>query len=231
MTRSAIAGNERRHRLSAAHLLTAIVAMFVVSPLIDRLAYGSLMESVVFSIVLLAAVHAVGGWRHTYLAAAVTAAPSLLTRWLDHLRPGLLPLEISLITAIAFVAFVIWHLFRFVIAAPAVNGEVLCAAISIYLLFAVAWAFLYTILAGWNPEAFAFAAPGDADAVVAGFLALYYSVQVLTTITFGDVQPVSSIARMATLVEAAVGVFYLAIMIARLVGLYSLRPPGDNLPG
>lgn len=205
--------------------------MFVMAPIVDRLAYGKLVESVVFTLVLLTAVNAVGGRRYTYIAASVMAAPALLTRWLDHLWPGLLPTEISLVAAIVFVAFVIWHLFRFVITAPTVDAEVLCAAISIYLLFAVAWGFLYTILARWNPSAFTFTEPSDAKATLAGFLALYFSVQALTTITFGDIMPVSSIARMVTLVEAAVGVFYLAIMIARLVGLYSSRPSNDSPQG
>jgi hypothetical protein len=220
---------EGRHRLSVAHLLTAIVAMFVVMPVVDRLKYGRLVETVVFTLVLLAAVNAVGGRRNTYAAAAVMAAPALLARWLDHFWRGLLPMEFSLIAAIAFVLYVAWHLFRFVITAPVVTTEVLCAAVSIYLLFAVAWAFLYTIMAQWNPDAFDLTPNGDEQVKLAGFMALYYSLQVLTTITFGDVLPVSSVARMTTLVEAAVGVFYMAIMIARLVGLYSVPPPQGHV--
>jgi hypothetical protein len=45
MTQNAIAGYEGRHRLSVAHLLTAIAVMFVVAPFVDRLAYGHLVES------------------------------------------------------------------------------------------------------------------------------------------------------------------------------------------
>jgi hypothetical protein len=85
----------------------------------------------------------------------------------------------------------------------------------------VAWSFLYTLLARSDPSAITFTSPSDAKAVLAGFNALYFSVQVLTTITFGDIVPVSNTARMMALVEAIVGVFYLAILVARLVGLYS----------
>ncbi len=230
MTQDAIVGREGRYQLSVAHFLVAIVAIFVAAPFANRLPFGDVAESAVFTLVLLAAVNAVGGRRQTYIAAIVMAAPAFLTRWLDHLWPGLLPTEVNLLAAIVFVAFVIWHLFRFVIAAPTVTSEVLCAAITIYLLLAVAWGFLYTILAIGDPSAFSFTEPSDAKATLNGFLAMYFSVQVLTTITFGDILPSSSIARMITLVEAAVGVFYLAIMIARLVGLYSNRPPTDSLP-
>jgi hypothetical protein len=207
-----------------AYFLAAIVAMFVVAPFVNRFATGNLLESVAFTLTLLAAVNAVGGRRSTFIVAAVLATPALFTRWLDGLWPGLLPAEVSLVASIVFVAFVAWRLFYFVVAAQEVTAEVLCAAIAIYLLLAVAWGFVYTILALSDPGAFHFAEPSDAEATMRGFLALYYSVQVLTTITFGDVVPASSVARMITLVEAAVGVFYLAIMIARLVGLYSSRP-------
>jgi hypothetical protein len=115
-----------------------------------------------------------------------------------------------------------------VISAPVVNAEVLCAAISIYLLFAVAWAFLYTLLARWEPNAFVFTDASAAKQSLSGFTALYFSVQILTTITFGDILPLSNIARMMSIVEATAGVFYLAILISRLVGLYASHPPSGE---
>jgi hypothetical protein len=222
---------EGRYRLSVAHLLTALIALFVVMPFVDQWRYGEIVESVMFSLVLLAAVNAVGGRRQTQIAAAVMAVPALLARWLNHVWPEGIVIELSLLAAIAFVAFVIAHLFRFVISAPEVNAEVLCAAISIYLLFAVAWAFLYTLLARWDPNAFVFTDPAADKPLLSGFTALYFSVQILTTITFGDILPRSNNARMMSLVEATAGVFYMAILIARLVGLYTSRPRSDETQG
>jgi hypothetical protein len=51
-----------------------------------------------------------------------------------------------------------------------------------------------------------------------------FSVQILTTITFGDILPVY-IARMLALVQSTSGVFYMAILVARLVGLYASGGP------
>jgi hypothetical protein len=212
---------EGLHRLSVAHLLTAIVVLFVVEPFVDRWRYGDVVESVLFTLVMLAAVSAIGGRRTTLIVAAILAAPALITRWLTHIWPDLFPHDLHLVVAILFVGFVIYHLFRFVISAPAVNAEVLCSAISIYLLFAVAWSFAYTVLARADPNAFTYSNPADEKSGLSGFTALYFSVQILTTITFGDIMPASNVARMMSLVEASAGVFYLAILIARLVGLYS----------
>jgi hypothetical protein len=62
---------------------------------------------------------------------------------------------------------------------------------------------------------------------MSGFMSLYYSIQILTTLAFGDILPVSNLARMMAIVEAGVGIFYLAILVARLVGLYSTEPPSE----
>jgi hypothetical protein len=172
VTRNGSTIYEGRHRLSGAQLLAALVAMFVLLPVVDLVAYGNLVESVVFTVVLLAAVNAVEGRRRTLIAAAVSAAPALLAHWLNHLWPELLPTNLSLLVATVFVAFVIVHLFRLVISAPAVNAEVSCAAISIYMRFAVAWSFVYTWLARWHPNAFLFTNSTDAKSTLAGFTAL-----------------------------------------------------------
>jgi hypothetical protein len=131
------------------------------------------------------------------------------------------PLVIAGVAAFVFVVFVIGPLFRFVMVAPNVNEEVLCAAISVYLLFAVAWSFLYTIVGHWDPNAFVFTVPAETGNVMVGFTAIYFSLVSLTTIGFGDIIPLSNVARMLVLLEAIIGMFYMTIMIARLVSLYS----------
>lgn len=212
---------EGRRRFSVLHLLICIVVMFVISPFVDKLTYGHFIESIVFSLLMIAAVSAVGGRRRSLIAAGVLVLPVLTTRWINHFWPNFIPLDLTIVVAIVFVSFVIAHLFRFVITAPQVTSEVLCAAISIYLLFAVVWAFAYTLLAHWQPGAFEFTNPKDADAKMTGFAALYFAVQILTTITFGDIVPITNIARMMALVQSTSGVFYMATMVARLVGLYT----------
>jgi hypothetical protein len=213
--------HEGRHRLSVAHLLIALVGMFVVLPFADTIPYGRLAEASIFTVVLLCAVNAIGRRRRTLIAAALLVSPALVTRWIDHFYPDLLPVWPSLVAVVVFVTFVIWHLLRFVMSTPKVTSEVLCAAISIYLLFAVAWAYLYILLAASHPEAFKFTIAGQAQGAITGFTAIYFSAEILTALAFGDIVPVSNVARMMTLVEATCAVFYVTILIARLVAVYS----------
>jgi hypothetical protein len=54
-----------------------------------------------------------------------------------------------------------------------------------------------------------------------GFTAVYFSFITLSTVGYGDISPVSGVARMLTIVEATTGTIYLAVLISRLVSLYS----------
>lgn len=210
-----------RRKFSVAHLVMTLVAMFILLPFLDALHWGSFIEAIVFTIVLLAAVGAVGGRRRTLVTAILLVAPALLLRWFAHIWPASVPLALSHLASFVFVVYVIMHLFRYVMTAPSVNEEVIYAAVSVYLLIAVAWAFLYRQLAHFDPNAFAFTVPNAAGNEMQGFTAMYYSVGSLSSVSFGDIVPVSNVARMLVLLEAVVGLFYMTIMIARLVSLYS----------
>ena len=51
--------------------------------------------------------------------------------------------------------------------------------------------------------------------------AIYYSFVTLTTLGYGDIAPRSEVGRGLAIVEAVAGQLYLAVMIARLVSLYT----------
>ena len=48
----------------------------------------------------------------------------------------------------------------------------------------------------------------------------YYSLVTMTTLGYGDIVPVTPAARSLTTLEAVVGQLYLAVLVARLVGLH-----------
>ncbi len=211
----------RRYRFSAAHLLGAIVATFVILPLVEEFAYGTLIEVVLFTIVLQAGISAVGARRRTHLFAISLAAPTILFRWLNHLFPQYIPPEIYLVGAIIFVSFVMAHLFRFVVTSPDVTAEVLYASISIYLLFAVVFASVFTLVTRFAPNSIVYDSPYDNKPVMESFTALYFSMQMLTSINFGDITPAANITRTIALFEGMIGSLYMTILVGRLVGLYT----------
>jgi voltage-gated potassium channel len=85
------------------------------------------------------------------------------------------------------------------------------------------WALLYAIIFQRHPESFAgIVAAGSIQSThfqhifpVFG----YFSLTTLSTIGFGDITPITLQARYAAVAEGITGQFYLAILVARLVGM------------
>src|SRR6266705_3491020 len=88
--------------------------------------------------------------------ALVLAIPAVAGRWINHFQPHLLPPAIFLVAGIGLVAFVVANLLRFVLRAPSVDVEVLCASISAYLMLGLIWTMAYWLVDQLTPGAFAF---------------------------------------------------------------------------
>lgn len=215
-------------RLSGIELLVALAALFISLPFIDSLQTAGLIESILFTVVLISAVVAIAERAHVMTVAALLALPTLASRWINYYRPDLVPPEFFLVGGILFVLFVIANLLRVVLRAPSVDTEVLCASISAYLLLSLAWAFAYWFVAEIVPGAFAFNASSAADTSINGFNGLYFSIITLTTVGYGDITPVSKVARMLAAMEAMTGLLYVAILIARLVAIQAVPKSHDS---
>jgi len=195
----------------------ALVALIVIRPFVR----SDLVELLLGTLVLVSAVTAVGGRRRTLTAALLLLTPALAGKWVDHLRPDLVPAAVISGAEMAFIGFVIFNLLRFVLRAPRVDSEILCAALSVYLMLGLVWAIAYELLGQVFPDAFAFSTGPSAAHSLEGFSAFYFSFVTLSTVGYGDIAPVSEAARMLAVTEAITGTLYVAVLIARLVSLYS----------
>jgi hypothetical protein len=208
-------------RFSSIEMLIALVLLFISTPFLEDLPHAKAIEAVLVTLVYLSGVLAVGGRRHTLLIAALLTIPAVGGKWLNHLRPEAFPPWLFLGGGIVLLGFVIANILRFILRAPRVNAEVLCASIAAYLSLGLLWALAYHLVASVNPAAFAInvaQAPGQS---MNGFASFYFSFTTLTTLGYGDITPVSKAARMLASLEAMTGTLYVAILIARLVALYS----------
>lgn len=214
---------EGLRRYSAAHFLIALILLLMTMPFVDQLERGRLIETVLSTLVLISAVAAVGGRRRTLVFALLLLVPALVGRWLDHLQIGPTPRIFTAISIASFLIFILVHLFRFILYAPHVNSEVVCAGIAGYLLLGILWAMGFLIIARLYPGSYGFSGGAEGQAMD-GFNAIYLSFGSLSTLGFGEVVPLSRPARMLAVFEALAGMFYMATLISRLVALYSRKP-------
>jgi hypothetical protein len=126
------------------------------------------------------------------------------------------------------VAFVVFNLLGFVLRAPSVNTDVLCASISAYLMLGLIWTMAYWLVDQLTPGgAFSFNTNAGRQSMN-GFNAFYFSFITLSTVGYGDITPLSRIARWLAALEAMTGLLYVAVLIARLVSLYSTPKTNDS---
>lgn len=211
-------------RYSAVEFLIALVLLLVVTPFVEGLNQAELLEGVLLTVVLCSAVLAVGAETRTLKIAVALSIPAVVAKWANHFAPALIPAEVFLLPGMAFVVFVIFQLLRFILSASQVDTEVLCAGIATYLTFGLLWTFAYVLTARVTPNAFSDAGIAGSK-VLSGFDALYFSYVTLCTVGFGDITPASPVARMLAVLEALTGTIYLAVLVARLVSMYSVTGP------
>jgi hypothetical protein len=106
---------------------------------------------------------------------------------------------------------------RYVFDREVLTSDRLWGAAATYLMIGVLWSFLYAIVDRAGAASFSIrGSPASMDLTDL----LYFSFSTLTTTGFGDIVPVTRLARSAAVVESIIGQLFLAILIARLVGVY-----------
>ncbi len=209
--------------------MLALALLFFFFPFVEEMKGGELIVAILLTLVLISAVLAVASRRRTLIIALLLAIPAVAGRWINHFRPDLVPPAVFLVPVLILLVFVVAHLLRFVLRAPSVNGEVLCASISAYVMLGLIWTIAYWLVAQVTPNAFAFNTTTVAKESMEGFDAFYFSFVTLSTVGYGDITPISKVARMLAALEAMIGLLYVAVLIARLVSLYSA--PGSDEHG
>jgi hypothetical protein len=214
-------------RVSTVKLLIALILLFAVTPFVEDLPDGDLVESGLVTLVMIASLIAVARRPRVLMTAAVLIVPAIAGKWLNHFFPSHVSPHYFLAFGIAFFGFTIYRILRFILQTTYVDAEVLSAGIVVYLMLGLLWSQAYMLLGQLTPDSFRFEMVGNSDPGMDGFNAFYFSFSTLTTLGFGDITPVSRVARTLTIMETVTGTLYLAILISRLVGRYSSATQGD----
>jgi hypothetical protein len=205
-----------------AALLIALLSLIVLAPMLppDR---SWFVVELLFGFILISGVHSTGPFKHRWAFVILTVV-TLAVRWAELLSGALVmdvPAHAITIVWMAFaVAIIVGHLFQH----RDVDINTILGAVVTYLLAAVAFAIVFQMVELLTPGAFSGIADtaGDHREDLASAM-MYYSLVCITTMGYGDVVPVGALARPLSVLEGVFGQLYLAVMIARLVGLHIAR--------
>ena len=186
---------------------------------------GVLYVIVFISVSTVLGIYAVSGSRRDFWIATLLGIPVVLFRW------GSLVVKNELVTILMFISSIVFFLFLtvsillYVLRSREVTTDTLFGAISVYLLIGFTWALGYALLNLIQPDSFALSTQSKVSDEAATVNFIYYSYTTLTTLGYGDITPKSSIAKYVAVMEAVCGVLYVAILVARLVGLHLVPSP------
>jgi hypothetical protein len=198
-------------------LLLALLALLVGVPIFGDSRHGRTLIGLLDILILGAAVAAVARSRLSLAIAGVLGLPVLIFQVLalQSDLPG--PLALSWGFAAGFYVFALVQLLQYVLRPDAITADKLYGAVAVYLMLGITWAFGYGVLQYFHPGAFTLG--GTVQALEFPEL-IYFSFVVLTSTGFGDILPAVTQARFLVILEVMTGVMYVAILIARLTGVY-----------
>ena len=124
---------------------------------------------------------------------------------------------------VALTCYVGLMIFRNINRVKRIGSGQVYAVISVYLLIGVAFGLIYQTILIFDPGALYFNPSNFRSADLNEGNVFYYSFITLSTVGYGDVSPAAPIVRSLSVIEAIVGIMYVATMIARFVAAHTSR--------
>jgi hypothetical protein len=209
----------RSHR--CASLFYAQVALFVLLPFLQGSEGGRIGINLFNLVIMITAVTAMGRSRLAMATALLLALPAFALAAAGIVSGEILYLVVSWGFSAGVYVLALISLMQYIFSVEEMTTDKLYGAASAYLLLGVLWAYMYALLERVYPGSFAIAGAPAREANIGDLI--YFSFTTLTTTGFGDIVPVLRHAQMLTILEQVTGVLFVAILIARLTGIYQSR--------
>jgi voltage-gated potassium channel len=217
-------------------LITTLVGVLVVDSFTHRLASRSIVSDLLVTVIVLSVFLIVFTGRLERALALVATATVVAVTWSHYLLPQEYQLAQAALRYVLqglVLAFAVVVILNHVLREKLVTTDEVFGAVCGYLLAAGFWANLYALTELFLPGSFNMSQEFARELEhwngrVAVFD--YFSLVTLTTMGYGDITPVRAPATIFCTLEAIFGQFYIAVLVAQLVGLrlaQALRP-GDK---
>lgn len=210
-------------------LLLTLVCLIILQPAVDTLVGRFLVEAL-FIGSLIAGLRAVEIKRSLFHLEILLMIASVVCVFGGSLLDNEVLFSIGIFGESLFLVLVAMTILYDLFKARRVSGDTLAGAVCVYLLIGLIWSYLYLLVEIFIPGSFTFT---QGDARIHLWISkelypfFYFSLVTMTTVGYGDMSPVSTVARTLATMEGMLGQVYLTILVARLVGMH-LVDQGDK---
>ena len=209
---------ERIGRSKFLFLLVVLVLHIAIYPFFEEEGFGGFAFKIFSMLVLFSCLFAIRQRTRILIVAMVLGGLSIVTNWnyLVYELPG--DLINHLVFSLIFIVFITAMILGDVLKGSKVTTDNIYGGICVYLLLGYAWALIYRLVEVIHPGSLNVTALGPEDPIRMSDL-IYFSYVTLTTLGYGDITPASTYSRSLAVLEAMTGSIYIAVFIARLIGI------------
>jgi len=195
------------------HLLTILVIIFIACPFLQNVDTHFPIIAFLFLAAIIPALNATLNKIHFYSMVSLALLAFFMQllsdyQWISDSNKVIFIITISIYALFVIISILI--LMRKMMSITVVTPDTIKGGICIYLLMAFLWTLFYIISSHFDPMAFS----------TKNVTFMYFSLTTLTTLGYGDISPTNDYTMVLATLEACVGQIYLAVFIARLVGLH-----------
>jgi len=195
-------------------LAATMLQVFLASFFPDR--RNLLINEITFSIFMLANINFIRHNRRMMLFLLGLAVISVALAWIPvQSEFGQKVFPVERIFVMIFISVIVFIIISSVVRSKEVSVNMILGVITIYILFGMLAGEVNQLILHFNHHAFT----GNLDISDSADLR-YFSFVTMTTLGYGDIAPVSQIARASAVFFSLVGQIYLAVVIALIVGKY-----------
>lgn len=202
----------------------------IVYPYAESSTFGYYTFRVLSSVIILLTLYALTFRRNLILLVLCLAVPALLQRIL--LAPsdsGAIAL-LSRLLSIAYDVMVLGIIYRNVYSDTRPTSETIFGALSVYLLLGFSFASIYGLVFSLQPGAFYLDPVTNLHRTPDRFDFIYFSFGMMTELGTPGMTAISREVRSLGLLEAVLGILYLAVLISRLLSAYRSVSPAIATP-
>jgi hypothetical protein len=205
-------------------LLVTLLCAFAVSPLLGSFSWAKLTLSIILILVMISALLSIRGQTRIFRIGLILGSATLVAMLANDVIGITAAHPYATVFEFAFMAVLAVAIFINVLRSERVTMDTVLGACCVYLMLGMVWAGIYNLIETFIPGSFDFG--GLAEPTPVGSLGesemsrlFYFSFITMTTVGYGDVTPLSPTARTFAALHGLVGQLYIAIVVARLVGL------------
>lgn len=220
---SAVAGHGR-----CTYLLVSLVALIVISPFGADSESGEMLLIVMSALTYVGGIYAISPDRRILYLIIGIACVTVFLEMASLIGKSEFLYNLSIVTSALVYIFVTKHILHYILIRGPITADKLHGAMAIFIILAFLWAEVYVLVENLQPGSFSFATEKNVGDPWRYYDLLFFSFTSLTTTGYGDITPISPFTHMLSVLEQLVGVFLVAVLIARLAGLYQPNMPRGN---